>query len=68
MLAEAHNSGRVVSGDNPQIRIMGDVEKCLELVREFGLEHRVSGIYKNYKDKNRREQFHPSNVRVYINL
>lgn len=68
MLAEAHNGRKMVEGDTPSIRLMGDIEEVMELIKEFGLEDHIDGIYKNYRDKNKREEYHPANVRVYINL
>lgn len=68
MLARAHNYGNIKEGDDPQMRLMGDIEKVMDLVTELGLEEYVDGVYKNFRDKEKREKIDPANVRVYLNI
>ena len=71
MMIEAHSNGEIpkgARGDDLSIRIMGDVKEALELVQKLGLEDKVSVIYKNYRDKDKREEIDPLNIRIYINL
>lgn len=60
--------GQVGEGDKPQIRIMGDTEKVINKIKEYNLEDQVDGLYKMFKDKDKREEIDPNNIRAYINL
>jgi len=68
MLEEAHEEVKTPNGEKTGIRIQGHPQKVVETIKELNLEENVNGIYKNFKDKDKREEINPNEIRAYINV